>query len=156
GSTTGTRRILPWRSTISTWRSTSLTRAKQTEPNSAASSSWDAPCCRLSPNCATKSAQGRLVHAGRESSRQASSLVFIFDFGKSGGNRVETLPRMTSSSVSRRLVRTTLHGRGASPTDGCLVGGRPLPADLFCRALLQIGEGVAETLQADRDADAGF
>ena len=33
---------------------------------------------------------------------------------------------MTSSRPSRRLVRTTLHGRDASPSpDGCLVDGKP-------------------------------
>src|SRR5512146_3395370 len=60
---------------------------------------------------------------------------------------------MTSSGPSRRLVRTTLHGRGASPSpDGCLVDGTSYRRPFFC--LFQIRERVAEALQADRDADA--
>jgi len=59
-----------------------------------------------------------------------------------GLKRKRVIPK---SGSSRRLVRTTLHGRGASPSpDGCLVDGTSYRRPFFC--LFQIGQRIAEAL----------
>ena len=74
-------------------------------------------------------------------------LCSFLTLAKVAGTGLKPLPRMTTSRLSRRLVRTTLRGRGGSPSpDGCLVGGRPLPADLFLQGVTSDWRGRRRNL----------
>ena len=64
-------------------------------------------------------------------------IIPIFAYVKSAGAPgLKPNPPIPRSGPSRRLVRTTLHGRGASPSpDGCLVDGTPYRRPFFCLSM---------------------